>query len=143
MALALSSLITTIEACVGAAVFGLTTPMWSVAANGIWPHTITTLGIAGMAWAAATRRWWLVGLFGGVVLWGRLHAAVIVAVVGLYVAWRRREPAIAVRIGLMGGLALALICVWSRWMYGTWSPTASYLTPRSSRTTHEGTSSTC
>ena len=48
---------------------------WSVAANGLWPHTLTVLGISGMAWAAARDRWWLVGLFGGVVVWGRLHAA--------------------------------------------------------------------
>jgi alpha-1,2-mannosyltransferase len=105
---------------------GFTTPIWSVAANGIWPHTITVLGIAGCGWASSTRRWWLVGLFGGVVLWGRLHAALIVAVLALYIAWRRRDPAIALKVGGVGAVALALICAWSRWMYGTWSPTASY-----------------
>lgn len=124
--LTLRRLTTTLQALVGAAATGFTTPVWSVAANGIWPHTITILGIAGMAWATTSKRWWLVGLFGGVVLWGRLHAAVIVAIFGLFLAWRRRSPGIAIRIGIVGAVALALISVWSRWMYGTWSPTASY-----------------
>src|SRR3954469_9281538 len=42
------------DAVLSAAVFGLATPVWSVAANGMWPHTITVLGICGMAWASAT-----------------------------------------------------------------------------------------
>jgi alpha-1,2-mannosyltransferase len=108
--------------------FGFATPVWSMAANGMWPHTVTILGIAGMAWALKSERWWLVGAFGGVVLWGRLHAAVIVAFVGLYVAWRRRDPWIAVRTATTSGAALALLCVWSQWMYGSWNPTSAYET---------------
>ncbi len=106
--------------------FGFTTPAWTVAANGIWPHTVTLVGITGMAWAAATRRWWLVGLFGGVTLWGRLHAAVIVAIVGLFLGWWRRRPGITVQVGALSALFLVLVGVWSRWMYGAWDPTASY-----------------
>jgi alpha-1,2-mannosyltransferase len=113
-------------ALVAASVLGFATPMWSIAANGLWPHTVTALGIAGMGWASTTRRWWLVGVFGGVVLWGRLHAALIVAVLGLYLAWRRREPRIAVTVGVVSGIFLLLVCAWSRWMYGVWDPTASY-----------------
>lgn len=67
---------------VAAGLLGLGTPVWSVAADAIWPHTLTTLGIIGTAWAADRGRWWLVGAFGGVMLWGRLHAAVVCAVVG-------------------------------------------------------------
>ena len=48
-------------AALAAAAFAVTTPVWSVAADGIWPHTLTILGITGMAWASSTRRWWLVG----------------------------------------------------------------------------------
>ena len=40
------------HALLAAVLFGLATPMWSVAANGVWPHTLTTFGIIGMAWAA-------------------------------------------------------------------------------------------
>lgn len=114
------------DAVLAALVFGLSTPVWSVAANGIWPHTITVLGVCGMAWASSRNNWWLVGLFGGVALWGRLHVAVIVAVVGLLVGWRRRDPAVTLRVGLVSTVFLAVQCVWTRWMYESWNPMSSY-----------------
>jgi hypothetical protein len=116
------------ESLVMTAAFAFTTPVWSVAADGMWPHTLTILGIVGMGWAADRNRWWLVGLFGGVTLWGRLHAAVICAVFGLLLAWRRRDPWIAVKAGATSGAMLAALCAWTRWYYGTWNPTAGYRT---------------
>lgn len=113
-------------AMVAAVTFGFATPMWSVAANAMWPHTITLVGIAGMAWAANSRRWWWVGVFGGITLWGRLHAAVIVAVLGVALSWRRRDLSILVRIGVASGLLLVGMCAWVRWMYGTWNPLGAY-----------------
>lgn len=113
-------------AVLATAALGVTTPVWTVAANGVWPHTVTILGIAGMAWGAHRDRWWLVGLFGGVVVWGRLHAAVIVAIVGLGIALSRRSPRPALVVGSISLGFLGLLCVWDRWMYGSWSPMASY-----------------
>lgn len=107
-------------------VFAFATPVWSVAANGVWPHTVTVFGIAGMAWAASTNRWWLAGVFGGITLWGRLHAAFIVALFGLLVGFRRREPSIVVKVGIGSAAFLVLMSAWTRWMYGTWNPTGSY-----------------
>jgi hypothetical protein len=109
-----------------ATAFGLTTPVWSVAANGMWPHTVTVLGICGMAWSASRERWWWAGVFGGVTLWGRLHAAVVVAVLGCLVGLGRRRPRIVVRMGLVSGVFLGGMSLWTRWMYGSWNPTASY-----------------
>lgn len=106
--------------------FGFATPVWSVAANGMWPHTLTVFGICGMAWAASTGRWWWVGIFGGITLWGRLHAAVIVAALGVLLGIRRRSPSLIVQIAVVSGSFLLLMCVWTRWMYGTWDPTVSY-----------------
>src|SRR4051794_16816218 len=60
-------------ALLAAVVFGFSTPVWSVSANLMWPHTITVFGIAGMAWASSRERWWLTGVFGGIALTGRLH----------------------------------------------------------------------
>ncbi len=114
------------DALLTALAFGFATPVWSVAANGMWPHTVTVLGIAGMVWAATTDRWWLAGVFGGITLWGRLHAAVIVAVLGLFVAWRRRNPRVALEVGLVSGAFLLAMSWWTHWMYGSWNPTASY-----------------
>jgi alpha-1,2-mannosyltransferase len=116
------------SALLATVVFGLTTPVWSIAANGMWPHTLTVLGIAGMAWSADRDRWWLVGLFGGVALWGRLHAALICAVLAVALAAWRRDPRIAVKAGSVGTGALLMLSAWNRWMYGTWDPTAAYRT---------------
>lgn len=111
---------------VASGLLGLGTPVWSVSADAIWPHTLTTLGIIGAGWAADRGRWWLVGAFGGVMLWGRLHAAVVCAVLGLGVAWTRRRPEVAWRVGVVAGCSLALVSVWTRWMYGSWDPTSGY-----------------
>ncbi|MEV7428764.1 hypothetical protein AB0N29_04030 [Nocardioides sp. NPDC092400] len=110
-------------------VLGFATPVWTVAANGLWTHTLTVLGIAGMVWGAATGRWWLVGLFGGIGLWGRLHVALVVALLGLGVAVWRRDPRIAVVVGGVSGCFLALAAAWSRWMYGGWDPQGPYPSP--------------
>jgi len=121
------------RALAAAAVLGLATPLWSVAADGMWPHTLTAFGIVGMAWAAdrsdrsgRSGAWWLVGLLGGIVLWGRLHAALVPAILGLGVALARRRPGIAVRVGLASGAMLGLMSVWTRWMYGRWDPSSGY-----------------
>ena len=113
-------------ALVASGLLGFATPVWSVAADATWPHTLTTLGILGSAWAADRGRWWLVGIFGGVLLWGRLHAAVVCAAVGLGVAWSRRRPGVAWRIGTSATVALGLVSAWTRWMYGSWDPTSGY-----------------
>jgi alpha-1,2-mannosyltransferase len=94
----------------------------------MWPHTLTVLGAVGMAWAADRDRWWLVGLFGGVALWGRLHAGIICALLVLAVAWVRRDVRPAVQAGVAGLVMLAIACGWNRWYYGTWDPTAGYVT---------------
>lgn len=119
------------EAALATAAFAFATPMWSVAGNGLWPHTVTVLGICGMAWASSTEgrhKWWLVGLFGGVVLWGRLHAAVLVAVFGLYVAWRHRSVRELMQVGLPSAALLALQAGWTRWLYHSWNPVSAYNT---------------
>jgi hypothetical protein len=114
------------RATLAALLLGLTTPLWTVAADGMWPHTLTVLGILGMAWAARRESWWLVGVFGGVALWGRLHTAVICAVVGVAVALVRRRPDVALRVGLPSLVSLGLLSLWTRWMYGRWDPTSAY-----------------
>lgn len=99
----------------------LATPYWSVSADALWTHGVTTFGIAGLAWAIRYERWWLAGLFGGVAVWGRLHVAVIVAVVGVGLSLWRRQPRIAVWIG---GTSLPLLAgsfAWGSWTYGHWS----------------------
>jgi len=124
--LALRRSLTERQALLAVVLFGFTTPVWTVSANLMWPQTLTVLGIAGMAWASATGRWWWAGVFGGIALWGRVHAAIIVAVLGLAVGLRRRDPGIVLRIGLTSGAFLAASCAWIHWVYGTWNPLGAY-----------------
>ncbi|KRA37423.1 MULTISPECIES: hypothetical protein [unclassified Nocardioides] len=114
------------SATAAALVFAFATPVWSVAADGMWTHTLTVLGICGMAYAAARERWLLVGVFGGVATWGRLHTVVIAAAVALACAWLQRRPSIAVRVGVTGALMVAGASIWSHWLYGTWIPSGGY-----------------
>ena len=51
MFLALRTRISERRAAAACLVLGFATPVWSVAADAVWPHTVTLLGIAGMAWA--------------------------------------------------------------------------------------------
>jgi hypothetical protein len=120
--LALARETTRKRALLGALAFAFTTPVWSIAANAMWPHTLTVLGIAGMAWASSTRRYWLMGVFGGIALWGRLQAALIVAVAALLLGIRRRDPWIVLKSGSVAAAFLAASCVWIHWMNGTWNP---------------------
>jgi hypothetical protein len=115
------------EALVAALAFGFTTPMWSISANLLWPHTVTVLGITGMAWAASRDKWWSTGVFGGIALLGRLHAAVIVAVLGAGLAAWKRDHRILVKTGVPSLLCLLASCGWDRWVYGSWSPLAGYV----------------
>lgn len=107
-------------------ILAFATPMWSVSANWIFTHAITVFGIAGMAWAADRDRWWLVGLFGGIGLLGRLHVAITVAVVGIGVAIWRRDWRVAYRTGIPSAALLGLGSLWSRWLYGSWVPSGGY-----------------
>lgn len=106
------------HAVAAASALAFATPMWSVASNTLWSHAVTVFALAGMAWAASRDRWWLVGLLGGVALWGRLHVAVVVAVVGVGVAVARRTPRIPVRVALPSLTMLGLAAVWTHWVYG-------------------------
>lgn len=111
------------------AAFAFATPVWSVAASSPWTHTVTVLGITGMAAAAASEKWWLVGLMGGIAGWGRVHTLLIVAVVGLLVAISRRDPRLLAVIGSASAAVMVVASVWTHWMYGTWIPSGGYNAP--------------
>lgn len=114
------------DAALATSVLAFATPVWTVAANGVWPHTVTVAAIAGMGWAASRERWWLVGLFAGISVLGRFQTAVVAAVLGLLLAALRRDPRLALRVGLPASLLLAVDVLWTRWMYGFWNPLGYY-----------------
>jgi alpha-1,2-mannosyltransferase len=128
MLVALRNLLPRREALLATLALAIGTPVWCVAADGMWPHTLTVLGLSGIIWSASRERWWLVGTFGGVLLWGRLHAAVVVAVVGAVVGLRRRDPLVTLSVAVPSAAFLALQALWTRQLYGSWNPTSSYET---------------
>lgn len=128
MFLAISRQLRIKPALIFSVVFGLGTPVWSVAADGMWPHTITVFAIAGMAWAASVNKWWIVGVFGGIALWGRMHVAFVVAILALIEAWRARDWRIVAKVAIPGAVSMAAFVVWTRWMYGEWRLTGGYST---------------
>lgn len=107
---------------------GLATPVWTVNAESLWPHSLTTFAIAGMAWASSRGRWWLAGFFGGIGLWGRLHVSAVAATVGVGNGLRNRSPWMVLAVGLPSATMMVLAAVWSRWMYGEWDPAGGYAT---------------
>jgi alpha-1,2-mannosyltransferase len=124
--LAMRTLVPPVLAGVSCALVALGTPVWTVAADAVWPHTVSVLGLGGMAWAASRGRWWLAGAFGGVILWGRLHAALVVAGFGVLLGWWRRSPRIVAEVGVVSAAFLAGVCAWTRWWTGSWDPLSSY-----------------
>lgn len=125
----LDGLVTRRVQLLAAGTFVFATPVWSVAADNMWTHTVTVPALLGLAWAARSERWWLVGVFGGIALWGRTHTALVVAIVGVAVAVARRQPAVAVKTAVPSLSALGLASVWSQWIYGSWNPAGAYFTP--------------
>ena len=125
-AMALRPLVGAPRALLSVTVLGLATPMWTVSAEALWPHTLTVFAIGGMAYAASRDRWLLVGFFGGLGLWGRLHVSLVVAVLGLATTAARRSPRPAVLVAVPSALLMGLAAVWSNWMYGEWDPAGGY-----------------
>jgi hypothetical protein len=124
--LALRSRMAPVGAAGVAVVFALATPVWSVSADALWTHSVTVLGLAGAAWAASRERWLLVGLWFAVGILGRPHVALVAAVVGLGMAWSRRSPAVALRVGAASAIGLAVLVGWNRYVFGTWSVQSGY-----------------
>ena len=101
--------------------FALATPTWSVSADGPWTHTLTQFGLAGAAFGASRKSWWLTGLFLGVGILGRPHLALVAAVLGLGMSWSDRSLRPALRVGLPCVGALLFLLGWNQWMFGVWS----------------------
>ncbi len=124
--LALRRSMSTQLALAAALVFGLATPTWSVSANGLWTHTVTQLGIAGAAWAATRSQWTLAGTFVAFGMLGRPHLALIAAVLGVGVAYSRRDFRPALGIAVPTVSSLGILAAWNHWMFGPWSIGGAY-----------------
>jgi len=109
-----------------ALVFAFATPTWTVSANGLWTHTVTQFGLAGAVYAASRGRWWLTGVFLATGMLGRPHLAILAAILGLGVAWSRRDWRVALKVGLPTTVSLVLVATWSRVVHGIWAVNGGY-----------------
>jgi hypothetical protein len=110
----------------GTAALLFTTPVWSVSADALWTQNVTILAIAGATWALAGARWVVAGAFFALGILARPHLAVIAAVVGLYLGWRRRDWRIVLGMGASSALGLVMLTMWNRAVFGFWSLRGGY-----------------
>lgn len=108
-------------------VFALATPTWSVSSEQLWTHTVTQFGIAGAAFGASRRAWWLVGGFLGIGMLGRPHIALIAVILGLGVSLRERTVKPALQVAVPTVASLGLLAIWNRWMFGVWGIEGAYV----------------
>jgi alpha-1,2-mannosyltransferase len=114
------------SAFVAACALLFATPIWSVSADALWTQNLTILAIAGAIYTVVHRRWWATGVFFAIGIFARAHFAVVAAVVGLYLGWRRRDWRITIHIGLSSAWGIVLLAIWNRMVYGSWSLRGGY-----------------
>jgi hypothetical protein len=112
---------------VGAAVaLAFASSVWSVSADGVWPHTVSHLGLALGILAVSHDRYASGGLGFGLAILSRPHLAVVPAVVGLWSGWDRRSLRPVLLTATTSVLGLLAVVGYSRALFGTWLPVAGY-----------------
>jgi hypothetical protein len=107
-------------------VFAFGTATWSVSANALWTHGVTTLALGAGMLGVASGRHWSGGLAYGASVLARPQTAVVPAVTGIWRALERRDLRPAVAIGMTAGLGVAVLSIYSQALFGTWLPIAGY-----------------
>lgn len=111
----------------GAAALGLGTGVWSVGADALWTHGVTTawLGLVfmGLTLGPLWRPLVLVSTAGAVLTRPHLSVALVVAAL---VLWRRRDPGAAVSLALGVAMGSVMFLVYGRLVFGSWSLMGPY-----------------
>ena len=90
-------------------IVGVATPLWGVASDALWQHSVSVLWLAFGLWFLSTGAYGRAGLFGGLALFTRPLAGVVVAVWGTYLAVKRRTWRPMILIGLTSSIGLGLL----------------------------------
>lgn len=106
--------------------FAFGTASWSVSADAIWTHGLTSLGIALGMLALARGRHALTGGALAIAILARPQTAVIPAVMGIWRGIERRDLRPILAVGITSAAGLAIVAVYSRVYFGTWLPIAGY-----------------
>jgi hypothetical protein len=102
------------------------TGVWSVSADAMWAHGLTHLTLILGVLAAADGRNVRAGAAFAASVLARPHTAVVAAVVGLWSGWRSRRVRPVVVIGVVSGLGVVALAIYSQALFGTWQPIAGY-----------------
>lgn len=107
------------DALIATAILGVTTPIWSVAADALWPHATTALMLA----LVMNRRVHplVVGAATAVLVMTRPHLVIVPVVFGLA---RRSTYVVSLAVGGVAGLLLLI--GYSQMLFGTWLPASGY-----------------
>lgn len=121
MHMAIRTLVPAPAAIAATVVMAIGSPTWTVSADGMWSHTVTQFTIAAAAYFAARERWWVSGAALGFGILARPHLAVVALVLGLGMAWSRRDWRIAGAVGIPSAIGAAVLVGLNRAIYGEWT----------------------
>jgi hypothetical protein len=113
-------------AAVAAVVFAFGTASWSVSADSLWTHGLTSLGLALGMLALATDRHAAAGAAFAVSILARPQTAVVPAIVGVWRGVQQRQVRPALAIGLTSVLGVLALSLYTRLLFGSWLPVAGY-----------------
>ncbi len=110
----------------GALAFG--TAVWSINADSMWTHSLTTLALMLGVLGAASGRYARGGLAFAASVLARPHTAVVPAVMGIWASVHHRQWRPMLVVGATSFLGVIAMALYSQWLFGTWVPVAGYST---------------
>ena len=108
------------------AVAALGTGAWSIAADMLWQHGPSMMGIAAGLWFASRDRHALAGLGFAFAILVRPHTAVIAAAMGLAMSVNRRSARPALVVGAASAAGLVGVVLYNRFVFGSASINGGY-----------------
>ena len=105
-------------AVLGTLVAGLGTPVWTVAADALYTHSLTTLGLGVVVWGSARGGGWAAGTGSGIAMLARPHVGLVALVQGLHAAWQARSWRPLAAYAVPPLVALSLTAWWGRVLLG-------------------------
>jgi hypothetical protein len=118
MGLVLRAVTTPRRAVLGALLLAFGTSVWTVASAELWTHGPDMLWLSLGLLLLSRRRVWGAGLALAPSITTRPHLAATIAVLGLYLAWRRRSIRPLLALGVPAFTAVGLLVAWNGWYYG-------------------------
>jgi hypothetical protein len=105
---------------------GLATPLWGVASDALWQHSVSALWLALGLFFLAKSRYAVAGLMGGLAVFTRPLLGVAPAVWGIYLAVKERSWRPLFGVGIASSLGLGLLFWYYQLAYTSTAVTGGY-----------------